>query len=323
MNNVLRDRLVGMTSAAGFLALLGTLAGFAAGWHWLLDLCSHFRVQAALGLVLSAAVTGLAGHRRTAAAHGLGAALNLACILPFWLPAEPPAANDRPVHRAMLMNVNTRGGDPVRVAAAVREFEPQVLVLEEISAAWLSALEAADPAFFGGTNRLVETREDNFGIGLFSRFPLRAGRVVEAAETGLPSLLADVHLPEGIITVIATHPPPPFGAEYSGWRNAQLAELPALVLAAAHPVLLIGDLNTSPWSPHFRRLVRDSGLRDSMRGHGVQASWPTNTRLLRIPIDHALLSPGLTVRDRRIGPDVGSDHFPLVLDFSLSVPGPD
>lgn len=310
------DRLVGLTSAAGFLALAGTLAGFAAGWHWIPDLCSHFRAQAALGLSLSAMVTGLARHRLTAAAHALGAALNLACILPFWLPAGDAAPAGLPVHRAMLMNVNTRGGDPARVAAAVREFQPQVLVLEEISAAWLSALEAADPAFFGGTNRVVETRGDNFGIGLFSRHPLHAGRVVEAAETGLPSLVADMHLPDGVVTVIATHPPPPLGAEYSGWRNAQLAALPALVRAAAHPVLLIGDLNATPWSPHFRRLVRDSGLRDSMRGHGVQASWPANTRLLRIPIDHALLFPGLAVRGRRIGPDAGSDHFPLVLDFS-------
>ena len=69
MTRLLWDRAVGLTSAAGALALVGTLAGFAADRHWLLDLCSHCRAQAALGLLLSAVVTGLARRRITAAAH--------------------------------------------------------------------------------------------------------------------------------------------------------------------------------------------------------------------------------------------------------------
>jgi endonuclease/exonuclease/phosphatase (EEP) superfamily protein YafD len=80
---------------------------------------------------------------------------------------------------------------------------------------------------------------------------------------------------------------------------------------------VLGDLNVSPWSWHFRRLVRESGLRDSMRGWGVQPSWPTFNPLLRIPLDHALHSPGIRIADRQTGRRVGSDHYPLVIDFLL------
>ena len=73
---------------------------------------------------------------------------------------------------------------------------------------------------------------------------------------------------------------------------------------------ILGDLNVSPWSPHFGGLLRESG-------RGVQATWPTNLAPMRIPIDHCLVSPDVSVVGRRVGPDVGSDHFPIVVDVQI------
>jgi len=42
----------------------------------------------------------------------------------------------------------------------------------------------------------------------------------------------------------------------------------------------------------------------------------------RVAIDHCLVSPEIAIRDRHIGPDVGSDHFPVVLDFALAGEAP-
>jgi endonuclease/exonuclease/phosphatase (EEP) superfamily protein YafD len=36
-----------------------------------------------------------------------------------------------------------------------------------------------------------------------------------------------------------------------------------------------------------------------------------------IQIDHALVSPGVQVRNFRRGPRVGSDHLPVVVDLAL------
>jgi hypothetical protein len=83
-------------------------------------------------------------------------------------------------------------------------------------------------------------------------------------------------------------------------------------------VLLVGDLNMTSWSPFFSDLIQTSGLRDSRKGFGMQNSWPANRRLLMIPIDHILVSEGVKVLSRRIGQFNGSDHYPILLDFSLS-----
>jgi endonuclease/exonuclease/phosphatase (EEP) superfamily protein YafD len=80
----------------------------------------------------------------------------------------------------------------------------------------------------------------------------------------------------------------------------------------------VGDLNTTPWGHAFRALVLDSGLRDSSRGFGFQWSWPASFWPLGIPIDHALVSDGVNVLDRRMGPSIGSDHLPLVVDIQLT-----
>ena len=81
--------------------------------------------------------------------------------------------------------------------------------------------------------------------------------------------------------------------------------------------MVLGDLNATAWCYAFRRFLRETGLKDSARGWGYQATWPTGFLPLRIPIDHCLLSPDLKVLNRRIGPNVGSDHFPLTVELAL------
>jgi endonuclease/exonuclease/phosphatase (EEP) superfamily protein YafD len=101
-------------------------------------------------------------------------------------------------------------------------------------------------------------------------------------------------------------------------RNDQLEKLAQLVRDQKKPVLLVGDLNVSPWSSYFTRLLKNSGLKNSMKGFGFQPSWPSNTSFLRIPIDHVLYTPEIVIRNRAVGPDVGSDHLPVIVDFALN-----
>ncbi len=81
--------------------------------------------------------------------------------------------------------------------------------------------------------------------------------------------------------------------------------------------MVLGDLNVTPWSPFFRDLLREGALRNARKGYGLRPTWPTMLPPLLIPVDHCLVSSGVTVHDCRAGRNVGSDHYPLVVDFSL------
>jgi endonuclease/exonuclease/phosphatase (EEP) superfamily protein YafD len=287
---------------------LVTLAGFLGRLFWVLDLFSHFRVQIFQCCLV---LIGFALWRRKnkqAALLALLACLNYAFILPFYI--GKPASSGGPTVRAMLLNLNAANGNTGTVLAAIKAANPDILLLEEVTPAWAQVFDGLDYPY-----RVAEVREDFFGIMLLSRMPLSNTNVVQIGDAGVPSILATAHLPQGELAVIGTHPLPPSGAAYSRHRDNQLAALAPMVREQKNPVLLIGDLNASPWSAHFTRLLRETGLKNSMKGFGFQPSWPANIRLLQIPIDQILHSPEIAIRRRTVGTDVGSDHLPVIADF--------
>jgi endonuclease/exonuclease/phosphatase (EEP) superfamily protein YafD len=54
-----------------------------------------------------------------------------------------------------------------------------------------------------------------------------------------------------------------------------------------------------------------------MKGFGFQPTWPANSRFLKIPLDHVLHAPEIIIHNRMVGGAVGSDHFPVIVDFSI------
>ena len=152
---------------------------------------------------------------------------------------------------------------------------------------------------------------------LVSRVPLDEVQIREFGEAEVPSIVATLEWSGERLTLIGTHPLNP--GSIDGWRqrNDQFQALAEFCRATTGPVILTGDLNSTSWSAHFGTLLDGTRLRDSRGGFGVQVSWPSWPVLLRIPIDHCLVSPEWAVRDRVIGPSTGSDHYPLVVDLVL------
>jgi endonuclease/exonuclease/phosphatase (EEP) superfamily protein YafD len=309
----MKIKLDGLCDAASLIVLAATLLGFLGRLFWFFDLFSHFRVQyMQICLVLIGIALWKRLNKRAAALIVL-ACLNYAFVLPLYFD-KPAPANTKPI-RAMLMNLNASNGNTDRVLEAIRSFDPDLLLLEEVTPKWAAEMAALDSDY---KYLVSEPQEGCFGIMLLSKHPLKNGMAVEIGSAGVPSITADVYLPQGEVSIIGTHPLPPVSKEYSTHRNNQLAALPAIVKEQTHPVLLIGDLNTTPWSPYFTRLLLESELKNSMKGFGFQPSWPTNLRLLRIPLDHVLHSPEITIHNRMVGGDVGSDHYPVIVDFSVN-----
>ncbi|MCV0424507.1 MAG: endonuclease/exonuclease/phosphatase family protein [Roseibium sp.] len=87
------------------------------------------------------------------------------------------------------------------------------------------------------------------------------------------------------------------------------------------PVLAIGDWNSSPWSARFQRTLSESNLKTAYPG-----GWPRTTRfffdyrlhwILGAPVDQFAVSKDIQVASVSLGPDIGSDHLPLVIEIEL------
>jgi len=152
-------------------------------------------------------------------------------------------------------------------------------------------------------------------VALYARGPM-TGRI-ETLGSELPNAVAEVAIGDARLRVVLMHPVPPVDADATRSQERQLAAVAERVRGLEEPLVLMGDFNTTPWSRLFARLVARTGLCDSRAGFGVQATFPSDMAVIRIPIDHVLASCAIGVRARRIGPQVGSDHLPVIVDLTI------
>jgi endonuclease/exonuclease/phosphatase (EEP) superfamily protein YafD len=301
---------VGLAGAFGLCAL--TLLAFAGERHWLLEITTHFRPHYAGGLLAFAVVYACARRFRMAAAFAAFALLNIAVLLPRFEP-RPPAPANAPSLKLLLANVHSDNRDYESLLRLIAREQPDIIALLEVNDTWLDAvatLEKSHPHF-----RKVP-RSDNFGIAVYSRRPLDEARTAYLSAAEIPSIQATVTVGKNHpIHILATHPLPPGDAENVTLRNQQLAAIASWSAHSTTPALVIGDLNCTPWSPAFRQLLHDGSLQDT--GWGITPTWPVTPWFLRIPLDHCLTTPSILTKEHRVGPDIGSDHFPIIVTVVL------
>jgi endonuclease/exonuclease/phosphatase (EEP) superfamily protein YafD len=309
----LKLSIIGLLTAAGAVAAAASIAGFGGRYWWRFDQASHFRVQYFIALAIVAAALCVVRAYRTAVLFALVAVVNLALVIPLYTGAiRSPATSDRSL-RAMLINVYRGNRDHAAVLDTIDRHNPDFVIAEEVNQRWMQVFRTLREHY---PHVVSQPREDNFGIVLLSKHPIVESSVINVGRIGLPTILARFDVKGDEFFLLGTHAVPPVSSKYARLRNEHLAAIPEIVAALDAPVLLLGDLNVSPWSFHFRRLIRDSGLRDGSQGRGVQPTWPTHMLPLLIPIDHCLHSPGIDLVDKTVAAHVGSDHYPVVVDFA-------
>ena len=196
----------------------------------------------------------------------------------------------------------------------LQKADADVILLIEVNDRWMEAFKPLSKDY---AYSLADPREDNFGIAIFSRQPLINDRVLNLGSTGVPSIATDLTIGGEKVHLLGTHPFPPGTPTDSRLRNEQLRQIAQYVRQQHSLVIVAGDLNSTPWSPYFRDLLRESGLKNTSQGLGLFPSWPCWMPLARIPLDYCLVSPPIQVIDKRLGPDVGSDHRPVITDLQI------
>lgn len=285
------------------------------GGVWPLAMLEHWRAHY-LALAALAALVALAVGAATWADVGAAVALgNLVLVAPTCSAERLRGPADAAPVRLLLLNVHMAGDDIAAVRDLILRERPDVVALVEPDQRWLDGLA---PALATVGPCLQVGRDDNFGMALCGRGEIDGA--IRVLATGRPAIAATVHLAAASLHVVVGHPIPPIAPGLMAEQAVELAQLAGLARAAPAgvPTVMVGDFNATPWSRPFVGLLAATGLRDSRAGFGVGASFPSPLGMLGIPIDHVLVSPGVGVAGRRIGPAVGSDHRPVII--ALEVP---
>jgi endonuclease/exonuclease/phosphatase (EEP) superfamily protein YafD len=119
-----------------------------------------------------------------------------------------------------------------------------------------------------------------------------------------------------LLAMVITHVRTPFAGSI---HVRQLDALAAARSKFGERAVVCGDFNTPPWTGPLRRFAADARLHD-LYGRRAWAvySWPTWGYVLRVPLDNCFVSNGVVVTHHHFGPNVGSDHRPLVVDIGVA-----
>lgn len=208
-----------------------------------------------------------------------------------------------------------RGREPAEsFAALVRAVDADVVAVQELARAQAQALARVLP--FGA----LHVSPDRMGIAL--RTP---GEVRAIPLPGRSAYVASVPLSCGtIVDVVNVH----ILAPHAGlpWRTAtirrrQIFGIEDYLRRSGHgPLVLVGDLNSTPMWPAYRRLsnILTDGAATVARATGrrPRRTWGLwyGPKLLRI--DHALVR-GLSVEEMEIHRLTRSDHSAVIVDVRI------
>ena len=301
---------VGTLCAAPMVGLDGYLAELAASW----------RPHIALALAICAA---LAFAVRARLLAGLlvvfVVALGVDVIRTWWDSAQATARSDMgdgdAAVRVVFSNLSIRNDDTGKFFAWLKVSEPDVVVATEVSPRHVAQMAGAMAEY---PFRMLEPREHPFGLVVYSRYPISGEAVTELAGLagGAPParvpimVTVGVETPAGTLNVAGLHLFPPMTPQLLAWRNEQLAIAGEVFTEVDAPKLVVGDFNTTPWSARLRAYRSENEL----SGFNTRATWPVWLGFAGIPIDHAFVSRDVRILKIETGPNIGSDHRPVLID---------
>ncbi|MEJ8472659.1 endonuclease/exonuclease/phosphatase family protein [Roseibium algae] len=337
----------------GIAVSLLALSAFIAPNFWFTDNMSFFQRQF-LGAGICGFIGGLAGltvpHRLPLLYRKILVVLLVFLVTVGGLMMARIATVSKPMDETQ--HLNEPGRKSIRVvsinlerlfladgglASYLAEVRPDVIIVEEVAWRWQEERrrrQLDNTQLTGYRAYPSQLAVGELGdIAIFSRFPILRNEPIlvpgEAEGTSeaareIMSLTLDV---DGTpLNLLAVHPASP--RSKPRWQDRQTylqtltSEVSRLQKTETNNTLVIGDWNLSPWSGHFLKFLTDQNMSTAFPG-----GFPQTTRfffdyrlhwLLGAVVDHFAVSPGIDILNVSLGPDIRSDHLPLVVDLALS-----
>lgn len=179
----------------------------------------------------------------------------------------------------------------------------------------LVAINETSPAFdpedfdrhFPTFDQLQSSPAHPLALTLLSRKPVeQLSKVTPDGTAGRGLMFADLAGDWDGTRIVITHPLIPVSSSWTQARN-NLLDAAGATAEDAERFILMGDFNTTPWSPTFRNLP---GKRAG--DPRFSATWPTFLPVMGISIDHILASENFELIEFKVLESVGSDHYPLL-----------
>ena len=281
-------------------------------WYRPMDSFSHFLHYYCLafaGIAVLAALLKLKGPT-------IAANVSLICAILLLGPAKPfafaMAKSDAPAtsgqFKVLTLNMLYANDQIERVANYIGQQSPDIVLLQEVSPINRDVIDLLKEYRF---HQLCWENASMESVVLSKIEPTAQGCLPNA---DLPWM--DIALNGKQTRVISLHLNWPW--PFSQWKRIDELRTDLAAFPEKQPVILGGDFNGVPWS-HAVQTVEDitdativPGFRFTFYGYNTPFKVP-----LFVPIDQILLPASASVQSAVAGPDIGSDHRPVTVTFTV------
>jgi endonuclease/exonuclease/phosphatase (EEP) superfamily protein YafD len=296
-------------AGAGLVAL-GVSFAFLGRLGWPFEIAASLAPQIGAAALLFAVGSLALGQPAAGLIDLIGAGLCCYAAREQFAPADPPIAS--PHVRLVWANVFGRSAALARVMALAEAVRADLVLIAELP----RALSREDEARLVGPfmHRAGRPDLDGVWVAAFARSTIGSpAPIAWSPGARRRGLVFTIETAAGPLRVAGIHPHVPFTPGMTRSRNATIQAAFAVMADGGAPAALVGDFNTTPWSAVLRRATRGGVTRASP---GARSTWLTPLPVLGLPIDHAYVCGGARAC-ARVGPFVGSDHRPLIVDVAL------
>lgn len=288
---------------------IASITGYFSDYHFLADICSHFRVQYFIFGVLSIIIFCFLKKPKTLIVIVFLLTLsNFFEFLPYVKFFNENKTSDLKVG---LLNLYTPNKQYDNVRNELKNSKSDILIVQEIDDIWSSELFEVKKMY---EYTYEITRDDNFGIAVYSNIPVTGLKKINTGffETPVMSVLCNKNGKE--FEVIAIHTTPPISQPYFLNTKKMFEDLAEYISLNGRETIVAGDINSSMFSSNYKNFVKKSKLKDS--GTIFQPTWTAYWfKIFRIPLDHIFTTKSFKIKSFSVGNKVGSDHFPVYAEI--------
>jgi endonuclease/exonuclease/phosphatase (EEP) superfamily protein YafD len=288
------------------MLLLFSIAGYFGQYSSILDILSHFKFYYLLLSIIVFLLILPSGSKGWMITGIVVISLNLYELYPSFIRVHPSQPYSRTI-KILQANVSSGNRHFDKLLELIEHENPDIISLQEIDIDRWKTMEFLDDYPYS----IMASRKRRFGISLFSKIELVDLAWKEWGRDRLPVILGKLKSQNSTVGILATHLSP---AESFKRRNQQLLTISRL-MDKTSPMIIVGDLNISRWSPIYKKFIEKLHLKSSADGFGLLATWPSFFPIL--PIDHCLVSKNIEVINIKTAGRIGSDHVPLIVELGL------
>lgn len=245
--------------------------------------------------------------------------LGISLMLPLqsWVTNKSTIADDDAItlytHNMLFSTNNAQ-----EVAGQARDVGADIIALQEVLPSQIEEIRkelSFRDAYMSDCNCSVNEDE----LALVTRYPILEAETVNVDVRGgqIINVLLDVEGDE--VRVFVAHLPVPIIPSTYATRERGFARLTELLKDIEEPIVIMGDFNTTQWSPSLRAFNAANPRLDNVINNGSSAfSWCDRVvGLACLRIDHVFVDRRMQILSSEVGDAAGSDHRAVITRVKL------